>query len=166
MADLSIYLFWTGMGTAIFAATLYFAYVASSTVSLRWFAAQTEAGTVALASQSGGRPNPGLGRLATAFTGFTVLALAGAIAARWAAVEHTPLSNMYEFTVVFGWGIAAAYLAFETATRQRRIGVVALPIVVAMLFIASLFPTRIVPLIPALQNGPLLTIHVSCMMAS
>ena len=35
-----------------------------------------------------------------------------------------------------------------------------------MLGIASLFPNDITPLIPALQNGPLLTIHVSTMMIS
>ena len=36
----------------------------------------------------------------------------------------------------------------------------------AMLGIASMFPSEITPLIPALQNGPLLTIHVSVMMLS
>jgi ABC-type transport system involved in cytochrome c biogenesis permease subunit len=44
--------------------------------------------------------------------------------------------------------------------------VLALPIVAGMLAIASLFPSEITPLIPALQNGPLLTIHVSVMMLS
>jgi ABC-type transport system involved in cytochrome c biogenesis permease subunit len=49
---------------------------------------------------------------------------------------------------------------------NRRFGVLALPIVAGMLGIASLFPSEITPLIPALQNGPLLTIHVSVMMLS
>ncbi|MDZ7727843.1 MAG: cytochrome c biogenesis protein CcsA [Dehalococcoidia bacterium] len=99
-------------------------------------------------------------------TGLTALALAGAVATRWIAVGHAPLSNMYEFTVAFAFGIALSYMAFEAHTRQRRAGVIALPIVAGMLGIASLFPSEIVPLIPALQNGPLLAIHVSTMMLS
>ncbi|MCC7366539.1 MAG: cytochrome c biogenesis protein CcsA [Dehalococcoidia bacterium] len=165
MADLSIYLFWSGLVTALFAVVLYGAYVASASVSVRRFAAQTNAGTVTISSHSG-TPNPGIGRLATTFAGITFLLLVGAVAARWSATGHPPLSNMYEFTVAFAMGICGAYLAFEAASRQRRIGVVGLPIVAGMLGIATLFPTEIVPLIPALQNGPLLMIHVSFMMVS
>jgi cytochrome c-type biogenesis protein CcsB len=165
VADLSIYLFWTGMATAGMAVALYFAYVSSGAVAFRRFSAQTSAGTVTISDRPI-RPNPGIGRLATTFTAFTSATVAGAIAARWSAVGHTPLSNLYEFTTVFAWGIATWYLVFETASHQRRMGVIALPLVVGMLFIASLFPTRIVPLIPALQNGLLLTIHVSCMMTA
>jgi cytochrome c-type biogenesis protein CcsB len=165
VADLSIYLFWSGMATAAIAAVLYVAYVASASLAVRRVSAQTTAGTVTI-STAGGTANPGIGRLATAFTGITVIFLAGQVATRWSAVGHAPFSNLYEFTAAFGFGIAAAYLAFEAYTRNRRFGLIALPIVLAMLFIASLFPSEIVPLIPALQNGPLLTIHVSVMMLS
>ncbi|NJD64474.1 MAG: c-type cytochrome biogenesis protein CcsB [Chloroflexi bacterium] len=165
MADLSIYLFWSGMATAAIAAVLYVAYVASASLAVRRVSAQTSAGTVTLSTASG-TANPGIGRLATAFTGLTVIFLAAQVATRWSAVGHAPFSNLYEFTSAFGFAIAAAYLAFEAYTRNRRFGLIALPIVLAMLFIASLFPSDIVPLIPALQNGPLLTIHVSVMMLS
>jgi cytochrome c-type biogenesis protein CcsB len=104
--------------------------------------------------------------MATTMTSFTVASLGGAVAARWAAVAHPPMSNMYEFTVAFGFAICAAYLAFERTSHQRRFGTIALPIVVIILGIATLFPSRIVPLIPALQNGRLLAIHVSAMMIS
>ena len=165
MADLSIYLFWSGMVTAAIAAVLYVAYVASASLAVRRVSAQTSAGTVTLSTASG-TANPGIGRLATAFTGLTVIFLAAQVATRWSAVGHAPFSNLYEFTAAFGFAIAAAYLVFEAYTRNRRFGLIALPIVLAMLFIASLFPSDIVPLIPALQNGPLLTIHVSVMMLS
>lgn len=165
MADLSIYLFWSGMATAAIAAVLYVAYVASASLAVRRVSAQTTAGTVTLSATSG-TANPGIGRLATAFTGITVIFLAGQVATRWSAVGHAPFSNLYEFTAAFGFGIAAAYLAFEAYTRNRRFGLIALPIVLGVLVIASLFPSDIVPLIPALQNGPLLTIHVSVMMLS
>jgi cytochrome c-type biogenesis protein CcsB len=165
VAELSIYLFWSGVVTAAISFAVYVAYVASASVSLRRMSAQTSAGTVTISGATG-VPNAGLGRLATTFMALTVLALGGQVATRWSATGHAPISNLYEFTAAFAFGIAAAYMAFETATRLRRVGVLAAPIVVTMLGIASLFPNEITPLIPALQNGPLLTIHVSVMMIS
>jgi len=165
MADLSIYLFWTGLGTAIAAWLLYVGYVASASLSLRRYSAQTSAGPVTVTGASG-VPNGGIGRLATSFTAFSVIALGGQVAARWAATGHAPISDLWEFTAAFAFGISGAYLVFEAITHQRRMGLVALPIVITMLGIASLFPSSIIPLIPALQNGPLLTIHVSTMMVS
>ncbi len=165
MAQLSIYLFWTGVVTGVLSCAVYIAYVASASLSLRRMSAQTSAGTITVSGATG-VPNPGIGRLATTLMAFTVLALGGQVATRWTAVGHAPISNLYEFTAAFAFGISAAYLAFEFATRQRRVGVLAAPIVVAMLAIASTFPNDITPLIPALQNGPLLTIHVSVMMIS
>lgn len=165
MEDLSIYLFWTGFLFALVGTAVYAAYALLPVLAPARLAAETGSGTFVVAAPRGA-PNPGLGRLATTFAGFTVVALGGAIVARWGAIGHTPLSNMYEFTVAFAFGIAAWYLVFETVTGLRRMGLVALPIVAVMLGIASLFPTEVVPLIPALQNGPLLTIHVTCMMAS
>jgi len=165
VAELSIYLFWTGLATASLAGLLYIVYVASATVSLRRMTAQTELGTMTLSGATG-LPNPGIGRLATSFTAFTVLFLGGQVATRWVATGHAPISNLYEFTSAFAFGISAAYLVFESITGLRRVGILALPIVITMLGIATLFPTTITPLIPALQNGPLLTIHVSTMMIS
>jgi cytochrome c-type biogenesis protein CcsB len=166
VADFSIYLFWTSLILSLIASGLYAVYVLSAVVGGRRLAADTGAGTVTLSTGPSGIPNPGIGRLATAFAGLTTLALAGAVATRWAAVNHPPLSNMYEFTVAFALGIVAAYLVFEVHTGQRRIGVIALPVGAAMLGIATLFPSDIVPLIPALQNGPLMALHVSTMMIS
>ncbi|MGB4860845.1 MAG: cytochrome c biogenesis protein CcsA [Tepidiformaceae bacterium] len=165
MANLSIYLFWTGLVTSLLASATYIAYVASASLGIRRLSAQTSAGTVTI-SQSDGLPNPGIGRLATTFTGFTVLFLAAQVASRWSATGHAPISNLYEFTAAFAFGISAAYLAFETYMGNRRFGLLALPITAGMLGIAASFPTDITPLIPALQNGPLLTIHVSVMMLS
>lgn len=165
MADLSIYLFWTGLACAGMAVLLYAAFVASASLSLRRYAAQTEAGTLTVTGATGA-PNAGLGRLATTFTALTSAALVGSVAARWAAVEHPPLSNLYEFTVAFAMAIVVAYLAFEAASGLRRAGVVALPIVAAMLLIAAQFPSEVTPLVPALQNAPLLTLHVTVIMVS
>ena len=150
------------------ATVAYFAFVASAALAVRRFTATTDAGNVTIAAPGGtaGRPNPGIGSLSSSLTLITALLLGGAVAARWAATGHAPNSNMYEFTVSFGFMTTATYLIFETVTGQRRVGIVALPIVLMLLGIATQFPSDIVPLIPALQNGPLLTIHVGCMMIS
>ena len=165
MVELASYLFWTGLALAAFASATYIAHAASASLSLRRFSAQTDAGTVTL-SDATGVPNAGIGRLATTFATLTALALTGSLAARWVAVEHAPLSNLYEYTVALAWGVSVAWLAFERTARARRFGVVALPIVTALLAIATLFPDEVIPLIPALQNGPLLTLHVSVVMVS
>src|SRR5690606_33918342 len=121
-----MYLFWSGLVTALIASGTYIAYVASAAVALRRFSALTTLGTVTVSSSTG-VPNPGIGRLATAMASITAGALAGAVATRWAAVGHAPFSNLYEFTLAFAAGIAAVYVIFEVATRQRRMGVLALP---------------------------------------
>ena len=165
MVELASYLFWTGLALAAFASATYIAHAASASLFLRRFSAQTDAGTVTL-SDATGVPNAGIGRLATTFATLTALALTGSLVARWVAVEHAPLSNLYEYTVALAWGVSVAWLAFERTARARRFGVVALPIVTALLAIATLFPDEVIPLIPALQNGPLLTLHVSVVMVS
>jgi cytochrome c-type biogenesis protein CcsB len=165
MAELAIYLYWTSLMTAALATLTYWAYVASASLAGRRVAAQTSAGTVNV-SLPGVTPNVGLGRLATALTLVTTLLLTGWVVTRWVAGGHPPITNMYGFTTALAYGIAASYLVFETIHRNRRYGAFVLPTVVAMLAIASTFPMEIIPLIPALQNAPLLTIHVSMMMVS
>ncbi|MCY3881879.1 MAG: cytochrome c biogenesis protein CcsA [Chloroflexi bacterium] len=165
MVELASYLFWTGLALAAIASLTYVAHVASASLSLRRLSAQTSAGTVTVSGATG-TPNAGLGRLATTFAALTAVALTISLIARWIAVEHAPLSNLYEYTVALAWGISVAWLAFERTAGARRFGVVALPIVTAALGIATLFPDEVIPLIPALQNGPLLTLHVSVVMVS
>ncbi len=158
MVALSSYFFWSGLALAALASVAYAAYAASAALAPR----RAGAGAVALA----GAPNAGLGRLATALAALAALALAGALAARWAAVGHAPLSNLYEYTTALAWAVTAAWLAFERASRLRRLGLVALPLATAALIVATRFPDTVTPLVPALQNGPLLTLHVSVMLVS
>ena len=165
MVALASYLFWTGLALAAIASAAYVAHVASASLSLRRLTAQTSAGAVTLSGATG-VPNAGLGRLATTLALLTAVALSVSLAARWIAVGHAPLSNLYEYTVALAWGVAVAWLAFERVSRARRFGLMALPIVAALLGVATLFPDDVIPLIPALQNGPLLTLHVSVVMVS
>jgi len=80
---------------------------------------------------------------------------------RTIAVGHGPFSNMYEFSVAFSWGVLAAYLLVERRYHLRTIGLIALPIALALMLYATTIPAAAEPLVPALQNNLLLTVHVA-----
>lgn len=80
---------------------------------------------------------------------------------RTIAVGHGPFANMYEFSIAFAWGVLLAYVYFERRYRQRILGLVALPVALAMMLYATTIPATAEPLVPALQNNLLLTVHVA-----
>jgi cytochrome c-type biogenesis protein CcsB len=81
-------------------------------------------------------------------------------------VGRGPWGNLYEFSVAFAWGILLGYLYLGRRYPIRAIGF--LPIGVAAFLMAYAFtlPQEISPLVPALDNPPLLTIHVAMAMLS
>ncbi len=106
----------------------------------------------------------GPGVIATYGTLIAWLALAFLTASllfRTIAVGHGPFANMYEFSVAFAWGVLAMYLYFEHRYRQRILGLIALPVALALLLYATTIPSTSEPLVPALQNTLLLTTHVA-----
>ena len=126
-------------------------------------AAETSAGTnVTIASR--GEPPAFLAPFATGAGWLMLAALTLSLAFRWAATEHPPYANMYEYTIALGWGSALFYVIFERAFGQRSLGAVLFP-GVAALFTVSLafFPEEVTPLIPALQANRILGIHVGTM---
>jgi cytochrome c-type biogenesis protein CcsB len=80
---------------------------------------------------------------------------------RTIATGHGPFANQYEFAVSFGWGVVGVYLFFERRYHLRTIGLIALPIALLMLVYALSIPATVEPLVPALQNSLLLTVHVA-----
>ncbi len=89
------------------------------------------------------------------------------VAARWQAASRAPWSNMWEFTVAFAAAVAAAYLIFEYNVRgARAVGLVLQPLVLALLAAALFFPSRVEPLVPALQSQWILAAHVGLMIAA
>ncbi len=56
---------------------------------------------------------------------------------------------------------SATYLYFERRYHQRILGLIALPVALAMLLYATTIPSTIEPLVPALQNNLLLSVHVA-----
>jgi cytochrome c-type biogenesis protein CcsB len=92
--------------------------------------------------------------------------LALALLLRGIVVGRGPWGNMFEFTVAFALGIVAGYLLLERRYAVRSIGFVPLGIALGLLLYSWTLPKEIEALVPALQNPPLLTIHVGLAMVS
>lgn len=106
------------------------------------------------------------GAIAHAFTWIAVLALGAGLLARAIVVARGPWGNMYEFSIAFAFGILGGWLFLR---RRYAIAPVAcLPLGVALFLVgyAATLPATIEPLVPALDNAPLLTIHVAMAMVA
>ncbi|OGO56883.1 MAG: hypothetical protein A2Z32_08480 [Chloroflexi bacterium RBG_16_69_14] len=104
-------------------------------------------------------PSP-LSRAAIGLTFVAWLALGGSLVARAIVVERGPWGNMFEFSVAFAFSMIGGYLFLQRRYAIRSIGFIPLGVALALLLYAASLPSDIAPLVPALQNAPLLTIHV------
>ncbi len=104
-------------------------------------------------------PSP-LSRVALGLSLVAWLSLAASLILRGIVVGRGPWGNMFEFTVAFAFSIVGGYLFLQRRHAIRSIGFIPLGVAMAMLLYASSLPSDIKPLVPALQNAPLLTIHV------
>ncbi|HEU0242280.1 MAG TPA: cytochrome c biogenesis protein CcsA [Candidatus Limnocylindrales bacterium] len=104
-------------------------------------------------------PSP-LSRAATVITAAAFGLLLASLVTRGIAVGRGPYGNLYEFSVAFGTSILGGYLFLAQRYPIRQIGFIPVGVSLAMLLYASSLPSEIEPLVPALQNAPLLTIHV------
>jgi cytochrome c-type biogenesis protein CcsB len=75
-------------------------------------------------------------------------------------VGRGPWGNMFEFSVAFSFSMIGGYLFLQRRYGIRSIGFIPTGVALTMLLYASSLPSDIKPLVPALQNAPLLTIHV------
>jgi cytochrome c-type biogenesis protein CcsB len=105
--------------------------------------------------------NRGLAAYGTWLTRGSLLALTVALVLRAVVTGHGPFANQYEFAVAFGWGVVAAYAYFEYRYRVRALGLLVQPIATALLLYAMTVGAKADPLVPALQNNLLLTVHVA-----
>lgn len=99
------------------------------------------------------------GKLAIIVTILGFIANLGYFITRWIAAGHAPVSNLFEFTAAFGMMIVGAFILIYFIYKAPALGLFALPIAVLIIAYASMFPTEITPLIPALKSY-WLTIHV------
>jgi ABC-type transport system involved in cytochrome c biogenesis permease subunit len=87
------------------------------------------------------------------------LALAS-LALRTVAVGHAPWSNLHEFSASFAGVLLAAYVVLERGLPLRRLAPVVAAVAAGLLAFALTLDNRADPLVPALQQPFLLTVHV------
>jgi ABC-type transport system involved in cytochrome c biogenesis permease subunit len=145
----------TGLGTLVYAW-----YALSGLHAARMQAADPSASVGLIGIRSGPRTSA-IGRYASLLVWLALAALLSSLVFRAIATGHGPFANMYEFSVAFSFGILAAYQWFEHRYQQRILAAVALPLALAMMAYAATIPAGIEPLVPALQNNLLLTVHVA-----
>ncbi|HEY4634207.1 MAG TPA: cytochrome c biogenesis protein CcsA [Candidatus Limnocylindrales bacterium] len=104
-------------------------------------------------------PSP-LSRAAEWLTVAAVIALGASLLLRGIVVGRGPWGNMFEFTVAFSFSMLAGYSLLARRYAIRAIGFIPTGVALALLLYAASLPSEIEPLVPALQNAPLLTIHV------
>jgi cytochrome c-type biogenesis protein CcsB len=139
---------------------LYIAYAVSGLRAARMqTAGMPTTGTVA--GFTSGPRTAAIGTYATIVGWLAVFALLLSLVLRTIATGHGPFANMYEFSAAFAFGILLAYMWFERRYHQRILALVALPVALAMMIYAMTIPANIEPLVPALQNNLLLTVHVA-----
>jgi ABC-type transport system involved in cytochrome c biogenesis permease subunit len=102
-----------------------------------------------------------LGRYASIFVWLATAFLGASLVFRTIATGHGPFANMYEFSMAFAFGVLVTYSWFEHKYHQRILALIALPVALAMLLYAATIPADVEPLVPALQNNLLLTVHVA-----
>jgi ABC-type transport system involved in cytochrome c biogenesis permease subunit len=163
LVKLSFYCFTAASISLTLSAVCYVAF-AVGRVRLKRAALATSAGTTMTAQTAEFGPGAeSLGRYATMLAWFGVVFQGLAILFRSLAAKTGP-ANMYEFSLVFIFAIALIYLLFERSYGAKQLGAIVMPIAIGMaLYVFSLPPSNreVNPLIPALQNRPLLTAHVS-----
>ncbi len=102
----------------------------------------------------------GLALYATGFTVISFLLFLLYLGIRMSLTGYGPFANQHEFAVSFVLGIMGAYVIAEYRYRIRVLSLVVLPMAAALTLYAMAQDTAVRPLIPALQNNLLLTLHV------
>jgi len=179
VATLSQYLFVTGALLLLFAFVADIAYTTLLAVGRRVVTATTmTAGALRLApagpdmdgtgtSTQAQAPAPGAssaGAIGHGLTWASFLLMGGSLLARATIVERGPWGNMYEFSIAFAVGILGSYLFLQRRYPIRSIAFMPLGVALFLVGYAATLPSTIDPLVPALDNAPLLTIHVAMAM--
>jgi len=90
------------------------------------------------------------------------LALAIALVMHGMQAGHIPATDMFEFSMSFGWGILTVVLVLGWRHKNDMISAAGALVTLAMLVYAFTLPVQHQPLSPALSQTWLLNLHVSC----
>lgn len=157
MSSLSSYAFVAALFTLVLAFVLQLA----SVVSARAHPKLSFAGVGSFALPPVARSSASSGRYAGILTINAFVFLTASLLTRAVATGHGPFASMYEFSIAFAWGILALHLYFQVRYGLRTLAVLVLPVAIGLLAYAATMPSNVEPLVPALQNQLLLTVHVA-----
>ena len=109
---------------------------------------------------AGVEPQSPAGPFARGLTTITAVVLGLSMLMRAIVVGRGPWGNMEEFTVAFTFTILVGYLVLSRRYPIQSIGFIPTGVALALFLYSTTLPNEIIPLVPALDNAPLLTIHV------
>ncbi|TXG85912.1 MAG: c-type cytochrome biogenesis protein CcsB [Thermomicrobiales bacterium] len=164
MVRLSFYLF-AAASISVAAAWVSYVVYAVGILRLRRTAVATSAG-IAMSGPTAefGPPSASAGRFGTLFGWFAAIFSGLAVLTRAIASHRGPYSNMFEFSLAFVFVVTLSYMLFERFYEVKQFGAILMTIALGMcLYLWSLPPRmrEVDALNPALQNRPLMTVHVS-----
>jgi len=138
--------------------TIIFAIIAS--VSSRRniiVAAEKKSGSKATATE----PRSVLFLTARVLTVLSLVFITLTIVFRTIQTGHGPFSNMYEFALAFAWGIVVMGVIFEWRYKTAVLRNMGLIVALLLLIFATVKHAKPEPLVPALQQSTLLSVHVA-----
>ena len=101
-----------------------------------------------------------LGRMATGLLAAGLVTHWLSLYERSRAVHNIPYQDLYGSMSLFAWLLTLTYLGVERIHRQRSVGPLILPLILALMAVATLLaPSSPVPPPPA--HGPLFALHVT-----
>jgi cytochrome c-type biogenesis protein CcsB len=175
MATMSLYLFVGGGLSLAFAFAFHVVYATllaqarpgmATVRTARLGLAAAGAGSGSYEFGSARRPGDTAGAFAGAGTWLAAILIGASMLIRAYIVGRGPWGNMFEFCVAFAFGIIAGYLFLGRRYPIRSLGFLPLGVALFLVGYAASLPAGIEPLVPALDNAPLLTIHVAMAMIS
>ena len=90
------------------------------------------------------------------------LALTVTVVTQAIQIGHVPATNMFEFSMSFGWGVLTAVLVLRWRQKNDVISSAGALVTYAILIYAFTLPDQHQPLSPVLNQTWLLPVHVSC----
>jgi cytochrome c-type biogenesis protein CcsB len=124
---------------------------------------QTRAATAAAGPADFASPSP-LSRAARWLTAIAFGVLVASMVVRGVIVGRGPWGNLFEFSEAFATSILFGYLVLSRRYPIQSIAFIPVGVSLTLALYASSLPHDINALVPALQNPPLLTIHVGLAM--
>ena len=106
-------------------------------------------------------PRSAMRLTARILTALTLVFITLAIVFRAIQTGHGPFSNMYEFALAFAWGIVVMSIFFEWRYKTASVRNVGVIVALLLLIFATVQHAKPEPLVPALQQSVLLSVHVA-----